>query len=212
MINSKMKSHRLAGIATGLSMFCVVGSAQATPVQWTEASGGNGHWYEYISTHVNWDTAFSSAQSMTYTGLQGYLATITSAGENIFASGLVGSVTATWLGGADSDAEGTWKWMDGPEAGSVFWQNGVTLTYAPWNSGEPNNVGGNENYLMTHAQEPYMTYPLWNDGPNNAFGIDNTGLGYIVEYSATTSVPEPASLALLSLGILGLGFSRRKKT
>ena len=41
---------------------------------------------------------------------------------------------------------------------------------------------------------------------NAAMLIDN------LQFSTSTSVPEPASIALLSLGLAGIGFSRKKKT
>ena len=41
---------------------CFLGtSATALPIQWTPASGGNGHWYEVIDEPVDWHTARADA-------------------------------------------------------------------------------------------------------------------------------------------------------
>ena len=48
------------------------------------AYAGTGHFYQYVSYSATWDTAKTNAATQTYLGLQGYLATITSQGENDF--------------------------------------------------------------------------------------------------------------------------------
>src|SRR2546423_1575837 len=61
-------------------------SSQAQPVQWTTNSGGNGHFYEAVvaPSGITWGDAQSAAVSR-----GGYLASITSVGENNFAYGLI---------------------------------------------------------------------------------------------------------------------------
>ncbi len=194
----------------GLLLLCTAGAwtaASAAPVQWS----GNGHWYEYVNLDVDWHTARSNALASSYNGMRGYLVTITSAAEQSFLQNTFGSILA-WAGGSDEwdstseNDEGTWKWMDGPEAGQTFWDdNGAHVTYANWAPGEPNNCCGGEDYLVYG-----WSNGRWNDhgGPGNAY----YRIGYIVEYSPNTStVPEPALPLLLggALAALGRRFRRR---
>ena len=183
---------------------CAAASAHAAPVQWTVGSGGNGHYYEFVDQRVDWTTALGSAASMSHLGLTGYLATITSAAEQAFLSALYpGNIGPVWLGGSDAATEGTWQWVTGPEAGTTFWQNGTTLTYANWNGGEPNNLG-NEDYL--HG---WWSGDRWNDIPGTL------QYSYLVEYgpAAPSAIPVPAALPLLlsALGVTGL-LARRRRT
>ncbi|WP_053978353.1 Ig-like domain-containing protein [Mangrovimonas xylaniphaga] len=150
-----------------------------------------GHYYEYVpNLGITWIAAKAAAESSTYYGLQGYLATITSAEEAQLSGEQAAG--AGWIGGSDVESEGTWKWMTGPEEGMVFWNGGVngsTPNYAFWNTGEPNNLN-NEDYA--HVTAPGVGVPgSWNDLPNAG---DTSGdyqpKGYIIEYGGMPGDPE----------------------
>lgn len=150
----------------------------------------NGHYYLYIpNLGITWTAARAAAQSSTYYGLQGYLATITSAEE----AQISGEQTtgAGWIGGSDEETEGVWKWMTGPEIGTVFWNgtfSGFTNNFAFWNTGEPNNAG-DEDYA--HITAPGVGIPgSWNDLSNTGETSGNyQPKGYIVEYGGTPGDP-----------------------
>ncbi len=82
-----------------------------------------GHYYEYVpSVGITWSNAKTTAEGRNYYGLQGYLATITSADEAKLSGEQAAG--AGWIGGSDEAVEGTWRWMTGPETGKSFWVNG----------------------------------------------------------------------------------------
>ncbi|NOQ91654.1 MAG: lectin, partial [Flavobacteriaceae bacterium] len=149
-----------------------------------------GHYYEYISAiGITWTNAKDAAETKTYFGLQGYLATISSQEEAKLAGEQAAG--AGWIGGSDAQKEGEWKWMTGPENGTIFWNglsNGSTPNFAFWNTGEPNQAG-DEDYA--HITAPNVgILGSWNDLSNTGSNSgDFQPKGYIVEYGGTPGDP-----------------------
>ncbi|WP_396191598.1 T9SS type B sorting domain-containing protein [Flavobacterium sp.] len=158
---------------SGIRTFSItVGEANYLP--------SNGHYYQYISNiGVSWTSAKALAELSQYYGLQGYLATITSAEEKQLSGEQAAG--AGWIGGSDQETEGVWKWMTGPEAGTNF-------SYTFWNNGEPNNLGA-EDYA--HITAPGVgILGSWNDLSNTGEASGNyQPKGYIVEYGGTPGDP-----------------------
>jgi gliding motility-associated-like protein len=152
----------------------------------------NKHFYEYVANPgITWANAKAAAALKNYYGLQGYLATLTAADE----AQLAGAQAPGngWIGGSDAETEGVWKWVTGPENGTVFWNGGANGSSPPnqfafWNTGEPNNSNNNEHYAHVKAPSVPGIPGSWNDLQLNG---DSTGnyqaKGYIVEYGGMLS-------------------------
>lgn len=172
----------------------------------------NGHYYEvYTFTsdwRLDWVSAKAFAETLSYQGGNGYLATITSQGEDDFLWNDLHSEGA-FLGA--SKQNNVWNWVSGEAFG-----------YTNWVPGEPNNW--NDGFAGTPDNEDYLMYwsksidgGRWNDTnidssfKTSADGpLNYTTQGFVVEY-APKAVPLPAAAWLFAPGLLGL-LSRKKRS
>ncbi|MEO0329685.1 MAG: lectin-like protein [Pseudomonadota bacterium] len=199
-------------VKSAAAVIASVTLANAAPVHFSSGSGANGHYYEVVKSKTNYLNAQSIADSMQFNGLQGYLATITSAEEQSFLESNFGKTFPAWIGASDEGSPDIWSWITGPEAGTVFYDGSLTVQpgYSNWNgTGEPNG-GDVENYAVFRQ---FGTTGQWNDA------IETAERFFLVEYGGITAppgntltpVPLPASALLLAGGLAAMGFGLRKK-
>jgi hypothetical protein len=187
-----------AGLLLGAAVISSGREATAAPVQF----GSN--YYEYIPGEAySWNQASAEASASSFMGVQGHLATVTSADENSFLLGLSGTLDTpqgAWLGGA-VDASQQASWAVGPESGQLF-------TFSNFGGTEPNSGPGNV-YMNIGTAFAGIATGQWADAALNATGQI---AGYFVEYQ-TGVVPVPAALPLLLTGLAGFGILgwRRKR-
>lgn len=121
------------------------------------------HSYTLVQQAMTWEQAKAYCESQ-----GGYLATITSSDEYAqVLSVLSGTETRVcWVGGYAEG--GTWKWVTGED-----------FSYNAWASGEPNNDGGNENYLaLLCANDTWG----WYDVPNDVSDVYRSyRMGFVME-------------------------------
>lgn len=157
--------------ASSSTTYKVLGSngenAVFDPTGWTSTGGAasyNGHSYKFISGNMSWTDARAAALAM-----GGYLATITSAGENAFIDNNVAQNRFAWIGANDAAMEGQWHWADGPDGGQS-----VYAGFTGWWGQEPNG-GTAENYAYIDPNAAWTDVSL----------SDQTVQGYVVEFNGT---------------------------
>lgn len=156
-----------------------------------------GHYYaRYGPPATAWAAALAAANGQTFGGLQGYLATVTSAAENTLLAALIPAMPLNkdaWLGGSDAATEGKWYWVTGPEAGTQFWEGNaggfaVNGAYTNWGAGYP-AVAGASGLSLIKAGD-------WRDV---ADGL--TREYYIVEYGGLASDTEGNLVAHVTISV-----------
>ena len=144
-----------------------------------------GHFYrEIAASQISFHEALSDAQTLTYQGRPGYVATITSSAEYDFTKTLITSNHKIWIGLSDETNEDTWKWKSGPE-------NGMTTSYTHWCDSQPNG-----NWLI---DQDYVYFggsaqgSCWNDVISGSLDID----GYLIEYGDTSPFSDFVSASMM---------------
>ncbi len=154
----------------------------------TAVNPNNGHTY-YLLSADSW----TASQSFAVT-LGGNLVTINDGLENQWVVGTFGQTRFLWIGLNDAQIEGTFVWASGETPG-----------YTNWADGEPNDLGGTEDYVNMFP----LTFSTgqWNDCDNGVICQPFFG---VVEVTPA-AVPEPATMILLGTGIAGVVARVRKR-
>lgn len=143
-------------------------------------SVATGNLYQLVNTGapISWQAARSAANAVSLESASGHLVNITSQSENDFVMSLLSS--ATWTGGTDEAAEGTWLWADGPEAGQQLWSGpqessggaSVDGMFDSWAASEPNNAGAGEHYIgVVPGSGLWLDYPA-NHGDVRTYTVE----------------------------------------
>ena len=156
----------------------------------------DGRYYEVVlASRVSWDTARAAAESRTYKGVQGHLATIGGLDEDKFidqlrrqALGRAG--TELWVGGYQTECATTapepacgWLWTNGQPIAPT----NTATPYTNWQGGEPNNVLRKPGRYQLAAENHLAI------GLGGAFGWNDEGnlhniVGFVVEYGDEVTI------------------------
>ncbi|MDP3997793.1 MAG: lectin-like protein [Candidatus Andersenbacteria bacterium] len=133
-----------------LGVLLSVDVAQAQYIGRIAENPVTGHTYYSIRDADGWSGVYWPVADYYARNLGGHLATINDAAENAWITRAFPGEPYLWIGLNDVEQEGRFAWS-----------SGQSVTYTNWAPGEPNNYGGNEDYVRmrnyTGAQSK------WND-------------------------------------------------
>ena len=204
-----MRMRKLA-LLIGLLVLVISAVSSGAPIEWTVASGGNGHFYDLVFENppLNWIEARDAANNSTHLGYSGHLATITSAQEAHFLRDSFSSQMTIQVFATANDQDGDFAFIGmsyNTTTASYEWVTGETVGYTGFGPPEPNNPGV-QNYIIARVLDNGGIGASWQWDDHFLLPPEADRLGYFVEYP----IPEPSTGLLLATGLLGLGIRRRR--
>ena len=177
-----MKFTQAMSVAVAAGSICSGVTAQSTAVQWTTASGGNGHWYGIVGGGgtIGWHESRGQAQN-----IGADLASVDSDAEWGFIRQFASTPTAwnehhgPWLGGYQDETAANFS----EPAGGWRWVTGRPFVFTAWLSGQPSNDCdfNSENYLHMYGSPSNLA---WNDIGEASTCSALPVRAAIIEYSA----------------------------
>jgi hypothetical protein len=186
MVHVHLRSAGVIAAVLGLSCATRAG-VLSSPI----VNPSNGHTYQLL-TSSTWATAETTAAA-----LGGHLATIRNADEQQWVFSTFGNFNGVqrllWIGLNDIAVEGQFRWT-----------SGEPVTYTNFEGGEPNDAGGNEDFVAMYYPGYHSpgVWNDWNDRTGDPIGVPFAG---VAEF-----VPEPGTALLLIPALAWMGVRPRR--